>query len=77
LKVRELIDGLASGEIVEEYPEYPKGHSILLLQNAKIISRFILSGGYRQVIRSLQSLLQHIVLILKNGTGPLKGEYDQ
>jgi hypothetical protein len=35
LKVRELIDGLASGEIVEEYPEYPKGHSILLLQKCE------------------------------------------
>ncbi|NBC27491.1 MAG: DUF4258 domain-containing protein [Bacteroidetes bacterium] len=33
LTVKELLDGIDEAQIVEEYPDYPKGRCILLLQN--------------------------------------------
>lgn len=35
LTVKELIDGVNKAQIVEEYPNYPKGRCILLLQKDK------------------------------------------
>lgn len=35
LTVKELLDGIDEAQIVEEYPDYPKGRCILLLQNDK------------------------------------------
>lgn len=35
LTVKELLDGIGEAQIVEEYPDYPKGRCILLLQNEK------------------------------------------
>lgn len=32
LSIRELLDGEVNGAVVEEYPDYPKGPCILLLQ---------------------------------------------
>lgn len=35
LTVKELLDGIHKAQIVEEYPDYPKGSCILLLQKDK------------------------------------------
>ncbi len=35
LTVKELLDGIDKAQIVEEYPNYPKGRCILLLQKDK------------------------------------------
>lgn len=35
LTVKELLDGIEQAQIVEEYPDYPKGSCILLLQKDK------------------------------------------
>lgn len=35
LTVSELLDGINEAQIIEEYPDYPKGKCILLLQNDK------------------------------------------
>ncbi|MFP4641993.1 MAG: DUF4258 domain-containing protein [Dehalococcoidia bacterium] len=35
LTVREVLDGVGSGAVIEEYPNYPKGRCILLLQQAR------------------------------------------
>jgi hypothetical protein len=35
LYARELLHGIVDSEVVEEYPEYPKGRCILLLQKDK------------------------------------------
>jgi hypothetical protein len=35
LTVKELLDGIDKAHVVEEYPDYPKGKCILLLQNDK------------------------------------------
>ncbi|MEX0647715.1 MAG: DUF4258 domain-containing protein [Balneolaceae bacterium] len=35
LTVKELLDGIEQAQIVEEYPDYPKGRCILLLQKDK------------------------------------------
>lgn len=35
LTVKELFDGIEQAQIVEEYPDYPKGRCILLLQKDK------------------------------------------
>ncbi len=45
LTVQELLDGVSEGKTVEEYPEYPKGACILLLQSdAKAQSVHVLWG---------------------------------
>jgi hypothetical protein len=36
LTVREILDGVMDGTIVEEYPNYPKGPCILLLQRGRL-----------------------------------------
>ena len=33
IKIREVIEGTTHGEVVEKYPDYPKGPCILLLQH--------------------------------------------
>jgi hypothetical protein len=35
LTVKELLEGIEQAQIVEEYPDYPKGNCILLLQKDK------------------------------------------
>ena len=35
LLARELIEGVAAAEIIEDYPNYPKGPCVLLLQRTK------------------------------------------
>ncbi len=35
LLARELVEGVANAEIVEDYPGYPKGPCVLLLQRTK------------------------------------------
>ena len=35
ITVKELLGGIDEAQIVEEYPDYPKGSCILLLQNVK------------------------------------------
>ena len=36
LTVREVISGIVEGTVVEEYPNYPKGPCVLLLQKDKV-----------------------------------------
>jgi hypothetical protein len=33
ITIREIIDGIQTAMTIEEYPEYPKGPSVLVLQN--------------------------------------------
>ena len=35
LTVREILDGITSGIVIEEYPNYPKGPCVLLLQQER------------------------------------------
>ena len=35
LTAREIIGGVANGILIEDYPEYPKGASVLVLQTDK------------------------------------------
>ena len=35
LLARELVEGVETGEVVEDYPNYPKGPCVLLLQRTK------------------------------------------
>lgn len=35
LTAREILNGIADSETIEEYPDYPKGHCVLTLQMDK------------------------------------------
>ncbi len=48
LSVRELLDGVINGAVVERYTDYPKGPCLLLLQQDKFAILFMLYGAFRK-----------------------------
>lgn len=53
ITIRELIKGIANGVVVEEYPDYPKGPCILLLQHDSSGNPIHVVWGFLRVMRAL------------------------
>jgi len=48
ISVSEILAGVGAGTVVEDYPNYPKGRSVLVLQLDGAVELFTSSGGSRK-----------------------------
>ena len=65
--VRDVMAGISEGVFMEDYPEYPKGPCVLVLQKDLLANRSMQSGEFQRTLPHLLSWSPPTGLILISG----------
>ena len=65
--VREVVEGVQKAQVIEEYPDYPKGPCVLVMQRTATRKRFTSYGEFLSDSNRRRYLLRPIDPIPANG----------